>query len=619
MEENQNIEEIEKLISNTEKIGVLGSPSSTSELQMDILSHAVDKDLVGSFVYFKYKQEGTKNVALGQVNEIQLKNVWTEDSTMRGLIREKGKIDPITERQDTHNANMSIGAVFSKEDGSYTQSNFGTVPPTGTEIHLVNDKVINHLLKEYQQQLFYLGKIYGTDTYLPMWFKHFGEEGKGGAGEAYHLGIFGKTGSGKSYLARMIMCGYSQHPEMSIFVIDPQGEFSRAVNKDDSKLKKAIENEGKEVQTYDISDLVLSAGGPNWPIFRRLLEKTNFFPGLQIHHEDNRRRASRQIVKILKGEYTRKKKDDSKNSQTQLDTVLNNDNKEEEQTKSKNTNKKFKPWEASEKKAFDMVWEGLQKEDIIKKIYTSESKREDVKKTIEDENREEFYDKWKKICSLFSYTGENAIKIKDLISKATSKEEENRPVIIVNLSEEGTEIERELYEIFENRLVERLLTTLKEKSEEIYKQKGNYRINSLVIIDESHRFAPREKLEEEGEKSVKSTLIDAVRTTRKYGLGWMFISQTLSSLDLEILRQLRIYIFGFGLGWGSELRSLKEIIGGSRETIELYQNFKDPQVSNQYSFMTFGPISPLSFSGRPLFFNALKFPEEFVEKNGLIE
>jgi DNA helicase HerA-like ATPase len=88
----------------------------------------------------------------------------------------------------------------------------------------------------------------------------------------------------------------------------------------------------------------------------------------------------------------------------------------------------------------------------------------------------------------------------------------------------------------------------------------------LIIIDEAHRIASRDiKLDDEYLYEVRNTLKDAVRTTRKYGLGWMFISQTLSSLDKEILNQLRIYLFGFGLGWGTELQSLKDIISGNTE------------------------------------------------------
>ena len=118
---------------------------------------------------------------------------------------------------------------------------------------------------------------------------------------------------------------------------------------------------------------------------------------------------------------------------------------------------------------------------------------------------------------------------------------------------------------------------------------------------------------------MKNTLEDAVRTTRKYCLRWMFVSQTLSSLDREIINQIRIYIFGFGLAYGIELQGLREIIGGNEEAISLYQLFKDPQSTprqKEYSFMTIGPISPLSFSGVPLFFHAMQYPGEFVKVNG---
>lgn len=117
---------------------------------------------------------------------------------------------------------------------------------------------------------------------------------------------------------------------------------------------------------------------------------------------------------------------------------------------------------------------------------------------------------------------------------------------------------------------------------------------------------------------VKRTLIDSVKTTRKYGLGWMFVSQTLSGVDQEILNQLRIYLVGFGLGWGGEYRALRELIGGNDEAIRLYQSLRDPQSSISdpaYPFMALGPVSPLSFSGTPLFLNALKFPDEFGRLN----
>ena len=117
-------------------------------------------------------------------------------------------------------------------------------------------------------------------------------------------------------------------------------------------------------------------------------------------------------------------------------------------------------------------------------------------------------------------------------------------------------------------------------------------------------------------------LIDAIRTTRKYGLGWLFISQTLASLHTEILNQLRISFFGFGLSLGQEFQSLQQLVGSSGTALDLYRLFRDPHSafdtkSRQYSFMTIGPVSPLSFSGSPLFLNAFNTVGTFLESNGL--
>src|SRR5437667_2743436 len=99
-------------------------------------------------------------------------------------------------------------------------------------------------------------------------------------------------------------------------------------------------------------------------------------------------------------------------------------------------------------------------------------------------------------------------------------------------------------------------------------------------MDEAHRLAPRDiPPEEEEAKAVRATLIDAVRTTRKYGLGWMFVSQTLSSIHPEIIQQLRIFFFGFGLALGQEYQSLRQLVGSSNAALDLYQLFRDPHSS----------------------------------------
>jgi hypothetical protein len=71
---------------------------------------------------------------------------------------------------------------------------------------------------------------------------------------------------------------------------------------------------------------------------------------------------------------------------------------------------------------------------------------------------------------------------------------------------------------------------------------------------------------------------------------------------------------------GAEFKTLSELVGGRSKALDLYQLFRDPHSSfdtesREYSFMTIGPVSPLSFAGTPLFFNAFSNADEFLRAN----
>jgi len=252
---------LDQLVDKAERIGVVGSPSSTGNLSLDILGSAVSKKLVGELAIFRYLQDAQQNYALGQITEITLRNIWHEDPTMRSLIRQRGRVDAVSERQDTHQGELTISAVFADNAGSYRPSILGTVPATGTPICLVEDELLDKLLLPYRDQIFYLGHVYGSKPKLPLWFKHF-DPGPDGAGEAYHLGIFGKTGSGKSVLAKMILLAYARYPKMALLVIDPQGEFAKEMRGQPTgefqlPMRDALRRLGKETRVYSVRDLVL--------------------------------------------------------------------------------------------------------------------------------------------------------------------------------------------------------------------------------------------------------------------------------------------------------------------------------------------------------------------------
>ena len=576
---------LKKIVDQTERLGVVGSPSSTAQLALDILGTAVTRKLVGELALFRYLQDASAHYALGQITEIQLRNIWHEDPTMRSLIRQRGRVDAVSERQDTHLGQMTISAVF-REGGpaGYEPSILGTVPSTGTPIHLVTDPVLDELLRPYREQIFYLGHVYGSNPKLPLWFKHF-DKGPDGAGEAYHLGIFGKTGSGKSVLAKMILLAYSRYPRMALLVIDPQGEFSRDMRRGTSREEFALplgiiaRKLGKQPIVLTVRNLVLD----RWELFEQILFESQFFERLTIPRGENRELACGILSDRLK-------------------------------------KAKVKLKSLHDRKSFDKAWSLLQDEKVQRVFYRTEASRARFNDAVHDADPDEFYEQyWAPVAELFREDREGAKSIDRALGWLLGMDKPNRPILVIDLSKDQT---HGLFwnDKIQSLVIKRLLDGLSWTAEEFYKEDQS--LNALVVIDEAHRLAPRElPREDDTGRSVRSVLIDAARTTRKYGLGWLFISQTLSSLHSEILQQLRIFFFGFGLGLGQEFQSLRQLVGPSGTALDLYQLFRDPHsafdtMSRQYSFMTIGPVSPLSFSGSPLFLNAFNTVEAFMEANG---
>lgn len=78
---------------HAEEVGVVGSPSTTSEIVLDLVGKASRQSLVGSMVLLEQDMEdGRTECALGTVTEITTRNQWHENTAMRGVIAEHGKI-----------------------------------------------------------------------------------------------------------------------------------------------------------------------------------------------------------------------------------------------------------------------------------------------------------------------------------------------------------------------------------------------------------------------------------------------------------------------------------------------------------------------------------------------
>jgi len=565
-------------------VAVIGSPSSNTELTLDLLLEATEERMVGALTAFRANQNGTPIISVGQIVGIELRNRWHEDSVFRNLVKRTGEIPPITNRQDTRIADLVVGATFRQGSNGYEPEVLGMVPPTGTRVFRVDQALLNQLLSVYQQEIVYLGKAYANDVLYPMWFKHFGS-GAGGAGEAYHLGVFGKTGSGKSGLAKMMLCAYARHTQMGILIIDPQGEFSdelRGVRRGHQGLPvdEVIRSFQRPIHRYRIIDLQLDT----WDLFQELLTVRRFVQDhLDIRGADNI---------PLAAEYIREGLERSGTTLANLST------------------------EAALRVALDTVRQRANR------IYTGQARaaqlQDRVNTILNSELQATLRQGWAPVADLFR-AGQNRRTlfgiVGDLIAGGNSGDA--RPVVVVDISEEGNpglwaeEIER--------RVMARLLNVLVVQAAQ--RSRRNEGANVLVVLDEAARHAPAGQLEAGSQAAVlRKILKNAVRETRKYGLGWFFISQTLGGIDNEILQQLRILAFGFGLAMGTEFDRLRDFGGGDKRSLELYQSFRDPQSFprrdlQEFPFMAVGPVSPLAFSGKPLFFTAFTDPAEFLRVN----
>lgn len=588
--ENSIDKRINYFLNNSSIIGTIGSPSSTIELALDILETSVTRQLVGELAIFKYLQDSKNHYAIGQIIEIALKNFLLEDPTIKSVARKRGSVNPISGIQDVHIGKLLCSAIFTSSDDLVEPSLLGTVPPTGTYVYQVDDNILSTILEKQKNSLLYLGNSYGSKTKLPMWFKHF-DYGENGAGEAYHLGIFGITGSGKSTLAKMILTAYSKFRQMGLLVLDPVGEFSKSFTNDNSSntdrefqnsdsnfnMKKIMNFLNKQVVSINVRNLVLD----RWSLFEEILLESQIFHQLTIKGPNKGFAVDALIPKLR--------------NKTTLTKLI-------------------------KRESFDLFMNELRKEEIQLLIFSTPEPRKrlnNLVSSMDEGNLDNLYSQyWVPICSLFE-DRTDAITIDDLLEKFSSK---LKPLIVVDLSEQTAHNMQLRYwnETIQSLILKRLLKGLVSLGEKTWQK--NTSLNTLVVLDEAHRYARKDEFSDSNLEQLRLTLLDAVRTTRKYGLGWLFISTSLSSIHRDILQQLRIMFFGFGLSLGNDLVTLRELVSDEK-AIDLYRTFTDPassfsSKSRKYSFMTQGPVSPLSFSGAPFFFNAFK-PNSFIQENKL--
>ena len=577
-------------------VGITSSPSNTLDITIDITEESKTERTLGQMAYAVLEEDGENILVIGQIIDIQTKNRWHEDPSFKGVIKRHGRLPHLSGTADNRIATISVQACYNLGKSTPESYILGTSPSTGERIQKMNNEVMTALMKNHEKDITFLGKVYGTDVDLPLWFKHFDrtdtKNNEAGAGDAYHIGVFGKTGSGKTVTAAYMLLGYAKNKNnISILVLDPQKQFytdRELLGVENEKLEPRIKKIGMNYEKYEIlNDIYLP--GDKYELFGDLLSNNGFIEEAfkPLYGEDKVERVKDSVVDYLRGRSNKPGfnlssiNDGKKLLSEMLSRFLELKDEEEERM-------------------------GFSK--YVYGVFGTKDTRTRLQSRIKfvSENLDTqtpVLSKWDSALKLFDKrkTDGTKISVEEIVDKTVAK---NGNFIVLDISGRSGEIENENIQALFIKIIEEKIV---EAGAKLYTQ--GQKANCLIVMDEAHRFISSESSDPRV-KELTTAIIGSVRTTRKYGIGYMFITQTLESLDEEILRQMRIFAFGYGLTSGSELRKVSELVNND-SAIQLYRSFIDPSSNKRFPFMFFGPVSPLSFTGSPLFLEVYTDPAKF--------
>lgn len=550
-------------------VGVVGSPSSTAEVTMDVVEAASTRPLLGELVYTSHgMSDGTHLVALGTVGEVETHNRWHEDPNMRGVLRVHGTLPHLSGDGDVRTAKVGVQAVYEATTPappfpqSPTESGgaMSMSPSTGTLVRRVDQQLVDGLTQRHAGHVVYLGRIYRSDVKLPMFVRDYSTSATDGA---YHTGVFGQSGSGKTALATLLIALQMRHRHQSFFIFDPQGQFS---SQDGLvvDLQRLAGDHGRPVRVLSIArDIQLPKDAV---LLSELLMATGLARALGVKAKNNQEYLYDEIQRILRGISAWDGLDPEALLRQILDALR------------------------QDQQALQRIYSG--KDAVTRMVDTM---------TLALDTPNEFAVLLEQFAPPHSlFRGEGRTSLRGLIGQVIGDGQQGpRPFVVINVSDQsGT---RWLDDSgTKARLMRKIASELRQTAERAWKESGRL-LNCSVIFDEAATFAPPSSDNPEVE-ALSSRLVEYVRQTRKTGLGWTFITQDISSINPGIYNQLTVRAYGYGLTSGGDLTKIRDQVG-SGAALELYRSFPDPKALSvkDYPFMLTGPVSPLSFTAAPVF------------------
>lgn len=562
-------------------IAVIGSPNSTTTFTVDILETARDRALDHAWVTFevveRFNGRAYRKRALCQLGGIVTRNRWHEDPIIRAVIKHQGALPALSGESDLTSAQLTALGVFLLDDDGRVRrrTTLATPPPSGTPVFPASADVLQALV-DTEPGIFYAGTSPGDGLPVPLTLRHFGATEAGGFGEAVMLGIFGQTRSGKSILAAQLLAGFAANPQLGLLVLDPQGEFGRdrfaaGDHRVDFSIKRLLASlrTSRPVTVASTDEVALE--GPE--AFTETLRRAGFFDSLGFKGAQKEREASERLAGLLAeltdGEGRRRPVRDLRGADL--------------------------PLLVRDLARFaDVIYasrpgttpgEGQRAQDVLARYQLDEARLKRV---------------WASALTAFRTDG-GRTPLSQLIQRVLG----DREVVVLSFAQEGA------HDAVPYFLLNEILTRLRQVIHRSFNR--GQASNALVVLDEAHLFAGEHAAESSDGMRTRTLLAQSVRMTGKYGVGWMFITQTLHDFDKTVLRQLQVKCFGQGFKLGADREYVETELG--KEGFARYCSLPDPKRTGRYSFMLTGPIVALGSLGTPLVLQGFRSSDDLMRAN----
>ena len=581
------------------RVASVGAVSSNSRVHLNVSSEGRRQPLVGMTVTVRNTLDGSSELAMGTVTQVETHNKWHEDVTSAAM-ESDGAGWGSGDDGDVRFADINLQACWRRSDDAdhWTQSGpfLRMSPATGTGVHAADHAVINEIVAGVEG-LHYCGHLAGTNQVpLPLSIPDFS-----GPLGAWHGGVFGRSGSGKTQSAIYMMSSLMREPSFGILAIDPQGQLANEPSKQMAFSLQGWATElGRDVIVRRISeDLRLDKDAG---LFSSLLRHTKFTQELGLKNKETNEIVFDEVTRVLRDRGAW----DSDSSADILRAILT----------------------------------ALQDDDTATRIYSSPDRREQflatLDTTLHNDNRfNEVLIQLQPIHNLFQATNPDGGTRHSLWSTLSEMFGRNQvdpaPYIVLDMSTkappslaaEMTAEQQAVYDILDGPVVKSVIlhhtfSALKRVAEQKSREDGN--LNTMIVLDEAWRYAAPTRgagsaptINDDPVAATSNLLAQFARDTRKFGLGWLFISQSPTNLHPDIWSQLSVLSIGIGLS-GNDLAKVEDVVADPK-SLRLYRGFGDPRSTGVWPFLLIGPVSPLVANNTPIVMEVFTDFDDFRAAN----